>query len=262
MQIDNFPLSNRLIREVHGLLLKSGRGNRKSPGEFRRSQNWIGGSRPDNAHFIPPPAHRVEDCMSDLEKFIHSENHMYSALVKTGLTHAQFETIHPFLDGNGRVGRLLIALQLYHEGLLRQPMFYISLFIDKHREQYYQLLNSIRTDGKWEEWLEFFLTAIQESSADAVATAKNLSTQFRIDEDKIRSSRKGSAVQIHHAFQRRPLLTINEICRFTGLTFPSVSNGLKMMEKLGIIHELTRRKRNRIFVYSKYLAILDSDERI
>lgn len=258
---DDFPLSNRLIKEIHEILLNSGRGSQKSPGEFRRTQNWIGGTRPDNAHFVPPPVQHVDDCMSDLEKFIHSENIAYSGLIKTALAHVQFETIHPFLDGNGRVGRLLITLQLYHEGLLSRSMLYISLYINKHRDEYYKLLNDVRTEGKWEDWLEFFLNAVLESSEHAVSVAMQLKNLFQNDELNIRNAggRKGSAVQIHQAFQKDPILTISNITQSTGLTFPAVSKGVSVLEHLGIVRELTGKQRNRVYAYSNYIAILGDD---
>lgn len=261
MRDDNFPLSNRLIKEVHKQLLQSGRGNKKTPGEFRRSQNWIGGSRPDNSHFVPPPAHIVNQCMSDLEKFIHMDNFEYSGLIKTGLTHVQFETIHPFLDGNGRVGRLLIALQLHHERLLSERMLYVSHYINQHREEYYKRLNDVRSEGRWEDWLEFFLNAVLETSSDAIFTARRLAELFQRDENTIRNSggHRGSAIQVHQAFRRLPFLTIQRIADFTGLTLPAVANGIKTLEKLNIVNEYTGKKRYRIYLYNEFLAILEGD---
>ena len=258
---DDFPLSNRLIKEMHEILLRSSRGNHKSPGKFRRTQNWIGGTRPDNAAFVPPPALFIDECMSELEKFIHTENFAYSSLIKTGLTHVQFETIHPFLDGNGRIGRLLIMLQLCHEGLLSQPVLYISLYINKHRAEYYKLLNAVRTEGRWLNWLEFYLNAVLESSEHAVSVAMQLKNLFQNDELKIRNAggRKGSAVQIHQAFQKDPVLTLSNITQSTGLTFPAVSKGVSVLENLGIVRELTGKQRNRVYAYSNYIAILGDD---
>jgi len=148
---EGFPLCNRLLREMHGILLQRGRGADRLPGEFRRSQNWVGGTRPGNAHFVPPPPARVEACMADLERFLHDESLPFSALVKAALAHVQFETIHPFLDGNGRIGRLLIAMILHHEGVLRQPLLYLSLYLKQHRAEYYRLLDATRQEGDWEE---------------------------------------------------------------------------------------------------------------
>ncbi len=261
MSVDDFPLSNRLIKELHARLLQSGRGSQKDPGQFRRSQNWIGGTHPGNAHFVPPPPHHVEECMSDLEKFIHADIPSMSGLIKTGLVHAQFETIHPFLDGNGRVGRLLIALQLQHEGLLKQPLLYISLYINKHRDRYYQLLDEVRSEGRWEGWLAFYLTAISETANDAVSVAKQLSSLFAKDQERIRKfgAHKGSALKIHRIFQSTPIQTISNIAKLTGLTYPAVANGVKLLEKSTIVKELTGKQRYRIYAYSDNIALLSDD---
>ena len=159
---DGFPLSNRLMREMHQVLLARGRGSEKAPGEFRRTQNWVGGTRPGNAHFVPPPPSHVEDCMAALERFIHDEHTPYPTLVKAALAHVQFETIHPFLDGNGRIGRLLIAFTLHHGGVLSRPLLYLSLYFKQHRPEYYRLLDLVRTEGDWEAWLDFFLEGLED----------------------------------------------------------------------------------------------------
>ena len=169
-----FPLSNRLIREIHGVLLARGRGSTKDPGEFRRSQNWIGGSRPGNAVFVPPPHTTVSECMGALERFLHTENDGLPVLVRAGLAHVQFETIHPFLDGNGRVGRLLITFLLCHAAMLREPLLYLSLHLKQHRADYYNLLDEVRRTGDWEAWLAFFLDGIRQTSEGAVQTAHRL----------------------------------------------------------------------------------------
>ncbi len=258
---DNFPLSNRLVKEIHAMLLRSGSGSQKAPGEFRRSQNWIGGTRPGNANYVPPPPQHVEQCMSDLEKFIHAKDRSISGLIKAGLIHAQFETIHPFLDGNGRVGRLLISLQLLHEGLLNQPMLYISVYINKHRDEYYRRLNDVRVSGNWESWLEYFLKAVVETAKDAVLTARQTSSQFIHDQEKIREAggHRGSAFQVHSAFQVTPFQTTSSIGKFTGLTPPAVLNGVKFLEQLQIVKEITGKRRYRNYVYSDYLSILSDD---
>jgi len=170
----NFPLSLRLLREIHGILLHKGRGSGKSPGEFRRSQNWIGGTRPGNASFIPPPPDQLISCLGELEKFLHLPPQKMPVLIKAALTHIQFETIHPFLDGNGRLGRLLIAFLLCAQGTLSEPLLYLSLYFKTHRQQYYDLLQKVRIDGDWEAWLAFFLSGVRETSEQAVATAKSL----------------------------------------------------------------------------------------
>nr|HDM58839.1 Fic family protein [Bacillota bacterium] len=253
-----FPLSNRLIREMHAILLSRGRGSEKLPGEFRRSQNWIGGTRPGNAHFVPPPPQHVEDCMAALERFLHDEDLPYPALIKAALAHVQFETIHPFLDGNGRIGRLLIAFILHHEGVLKRPLLYLSLFLKQHRDEYYRLLDLVRLEGDWEAWIDFFLEGVEQTAANAVETAQRLVALFKEDEGRIQSLRRAAstAFRVFQCLCRRPILTLSEICRETELTFPAVSRAMGNLEKLKIVSELTGRRRNRVFVYDRYLRIL------
>lgn len=178
---DDFPLSNRLIREIHGVLLSRGRGADKSPGEFRRSQNWLGGTRPGTAAFVPPPHRAVPDCMGALERFLHAERDGLPVLVRAGLAHVQFETIHPFLDGNGRVGRLLITFLLCHARVLQEPLLYLSLYFKQHRATYYELLDRVRRDGDWEAWIAFFLEGVRKTAESAVATAQQLAKIFSAD---------------------------------------------------------------------------------
>ena len=196
-----FPISNRLLCEVHGVLLSKGRGADKQPGEFRRSQNWIGGTRPGNASFVPPPPQRVADCMAELERFIHDQPERTSSLLKAALAHVQFETIHPFLDGNGRVGRLLITLLLCVEGILREPLLYLSLYLKEHRQQYYELLDVVRRDGDWERWLAFFAEAVAHTATGAVETARELAELFRKDREKLAELGRSanSAIRVHYA---------------------------------------------------------------
>lgn len=255
---EGFPLSNRLIREMHAKLLSSGRGSERSPGEFRRSQNWIGGARPGTAHFVPPPPCFVGDCMTQLERFIHDEHTPYPTLVKAALAHVQFETIHPFLDGNGRIGRLLIALLLHHGGVLTRPLLYLSLYFKKNRDEYYRLLDLVRSDGDWEAWLDFFLEGVEQTADGAVNTARRLVTLFKEDEERIRGLGRAAmtAAVVFGAFRSRPLLTINEVCKRSGATFPSASKAIDNLVKLGIVREITGRHRNRIFSYDRYLTIL------
>lgn len=252
-----FPLSNRLIREIHEVLLSRGRGSGKEPGHFRRSQNWIGGSRPGNAAFLPPPHTAVENCMADLEQFLNSET--LPVLTRAGLAHVQFETIHPFLDGNGRVGRLLVTLLLCHAGVLRSPLLYLSLYLKERREHYYSLLGQVRTDGDWEEWLRFFLQGVRETAEGAVATAERLAGMFFSDRERLGllGRRSGSALRVHAAMERRPILSIPEIARMSGLSFPAVSSGMELLVDQGIARELTGKRRNRLFVYVDYLAALN-----
>ena len=258
---EGFPLSNRLIREIHGVLLSKGRGVEKQPGEFRRSQNWIGGTRPGTAAFVPPPPDRVADCMGDLEKFLHDQTERTPTLVKAALAHVQFETIHPFLDGNGRVGRLLIALILCVEGVLQQPLLYLSLYLKEHRQQYYELLDMVRQEGDWERWLLFFAEAVKTTAVGSVETARALSELFRTDRERIGALGRGagSALRVHHELQRRPLATVGWLCGATSLTAPTVGKTLEALVKLGVVREVTGRKRGRVFVYSRYLALLGEE---
>ncbi|MBI2227520.1 MAG: Fic family protein [Deltaproteobacteria bacterium] len=255
---EGFPLSNRLICEVHARLLSRGRGSEKLPGEFRRSQNWIGGSRPGNAHFVPPPANAVEECMSRLERFFHDQASGMPVLVKAALAHVQFETIHPFLDGNGRVGRLLIPLLLCQAGTLSQPLLYLSLYFKQNREEYYRLLDQVRTEGDWEAWLDFFLTGVQTTATGAVATAKRLVELFNADAGRLQGSGRaaGSALRVHAAMRERPLVSLGEVCRRTDLSFPAATTGMNVLLKLDVVRELTGKRRNRLFAYDRYLQIL------
>lgn len=255
---EGFPLSHRLLREMHAALLARGRGADKQPGEFRQSQNWIGGTRPGNAHFVPPPPQRVEDCMAALERFLHDQSLPFSTLIKAALAHVQFETIHPFLDGNGRVGRLLIALLLHHEGVLRQPLLYLSLYLKQHRAEYYRLLDAVRHDGDWEAWLDFFLEGVLVIATGAVDTAHRLLALFREDAELVRARGRAVANTLHvlDALRERPAATINDLATRTGVTFPTAARAIAALESLGIVREITGRERNRVFAYSRYLAIL------
>lgn len=253
-----FPLSNRLIREIHGVLLSRGRGSGRSPGEFRRSQNWIGGTRPGNAHFVPPTHTAVEDCMAALERFLHADADGLPALIRAGLAHVQFETIHPFLDGNGRVGRLLITFLLCHAGVLREPLLYLSLHFKKHRPTYYELLDRVRRDGDWEAWLEFFLEGVRVTAEGAVTTAQRLAAIFKEDRRRIETTgrRAGSALRVHEALKAHPLLSLPAICQRTDLSFPAASSAIDLLIELGVARELTGKRRNRFFLYDQYMETL------
>jgi len=255
---EGFPLSNRLIREMHALLLKSGRGNERTPGEFRRSQNWIGGTRPGNALFVPPPPEQVEDCMAALERFLHDEGNPYPALIKAALAHVQFETIHPFLDGNGRIGRLLIAFILHHDRSLSQPLLYLSLYFKQHRSEYYRLLDAVRFDGDWEAWLDFFLEGVEQTATHAVETAKRLVALFQQGEQAIRKAKRRAAtiLQVFAVLQKRPLVNLNQMCQHTELSFPAVAKAMEELLRLGIAREITGKRRDRVFAYDDYLKIL------
>lgn len=256
---EGFPLSNRLIREIHGVLLSRGRGSTKSPGEFRRSQNWIGGTRPGNAAFVPPPHDEVPDCMSALERFLHSENDGLTVLSRAALAHVQFETIHPFLDGNGRVGRLLITMLLYHGRVLHEPLLYLSLYFKQHRNTYYDLLNSVRQTGDWEAWLDFFLEGVKLTAEAAVSTAQRLSRMFQNDRDRIESTagrRTGSALRVHNALKSKPILSLPAAARETKLSFHTADAAMDLLVSEGIAIEITGKRRGRLYAYDRYLAIL------
>lgn len=253
-----FPLSNRLLREMHGILLRSGRGAAKQPGAFRRSQNWIGGSRPGDARFVPPPPDRVEELMAGLERFLHGKPEHMPPLLKAGLAHVQFETIHPFLDGNGRVGRLLIALVLVHDGLLREPLLYLSLYFKQHRQDYYTHLNQVREQGDWEAWLRFFAEGVRETAEGAVATARRLSDQFAQDLERVHAAGRGagSAASVLTQFRERPLWTIVKLKEAIGLPVPTVTRAITALEELGMVRETTGRRRGRVYCYDACLRVL------
>lgn len=256
---EGFPLSNRLIREMHQLLLVHGRGSERSLGEFRRTQNWIGGTRPGNANFVPPPPSAVEVCMAALERFIHDEQSPYPTLIKAALAHVQFETIHPFLDGNGRIGRLLIAFILHHGGVLSNPLLYLSLYFKQHRSDYYRLLDLVRAEGDWESWLDFFLQGVEETASNAVYTAQRLAAMFKEDTVRVQSTgRAGSSpLLVFNALCERPITTINDLRKRTDLSFPTATRAVSKLMELGIAKEITGGRRNRVFSYDRYLAVLN-----
>ncbi len=261
MRDDDFPLSNRLLRELHRRLLQSGRGSEKQPGEFRRSQNWIGGRRPGVALYVPPPHDRVESCMADLERFIHATDDGLPSLIRAGLAHAQFESIHPFLDGNGRVGRMLIAFILVQSGALREPILYLSLYLKQFRSTYYDLLNQLRDDGDWESWLQFFLEGVRLTAQHGVETAQRLTRLFEDDRQQIAVSgrRANSAIRAHHEFMHRPLLSISAVRDGTNLSFSAADAAVQHLEGLGIVEEITGRRRDRRYVYADYLSTLNEE---
>ena len=253
-----FPLSLRLLREIHAVLLRSGRGHDKAPGEFRRIQVWVGGARPSRARFVPPPADQIPDCMAALEKFLHDDPVATPTLVKAALAHVQFETIHPFLDGNGRLGRLLIALLLVAEGALREPTLYLSLYFKTHRPDYYDHLQRVRTEGDWESWVGFFARGVVETADEALHTAKRILTLF--DADRRRLAELGraapSAFRVHERLQLKPITTVRDLAAALELTYPTVAAALDRMVALGIVRELTGHARNRVFAYSPYIDLL------
>ena len=256
---EGFPLSLRLIREIHETLLSNGRGSHKSPGEFRRSQNWIGGSRPGNARYVPPPPEKVMECLGALEKFLHDDPVKTPTLIKAALIHVQFESIHPFLDGNGRVGRLLITLLLCSEGAMTEPLLYLSLYLKTNREAYYDLLQRMRDTGDWEEWLRFFLEGVRETAEAGARTTRTILQLFAEDRARVETIGRGaaSALRVFGQLQSRPLLSIVKSAEELQLAAPTVATALQNLQGLGIARELTGRPRNRLFVYGRYLDILN-----
>ena len=258
---DGFPISLRLICELHEILLSKGRGSRKSPGEFRTSQNWIGGTRPGNARFVPPPSDEVMPCLDLLEKFLHDQPEKTSPLIKAALAHVQFETIHPFLDGNGRVGRLLITLLLCAEGTLRQPLLYLSLFFKRHRSIYYDLLNQIREEGDWEAWLMFFFEGVAVTGEEAFSTAMRLMEVFKADRERIAGLGRAasSALELHRHFQAHPIGSVREAMKSLRLSIPTLHAAAKHLVRLGILRELPTRGKTHLFAYGSYLDILNEE---
>jgi Fic family protein len=255
-----FPLSMRLLREIHGVLMSGGRGSEQAPGEFRRSQNWIGGSRPGNAVFVPPPAELVLDLMSDLERFLHDQPTRTPTLVKAALAHVQFETIHPFLDGNGRLGRLLITLLLCENGVLQQPILYLSLYLKAHRQTYYDLLQRVRLEGVWEVWLEFFLEGVLETATQAVTTSRAILELLEADRRQLEGLNRASSValRVHKHLQRKLYASAPQLVTVLGISLPTALSALEKLEGLGIVQETTGKARDRIWVYGKYLALLET----
>ncbi|MBF0110579.1 MAG: Fic family protein [Magnetococcales bacterium] len=256
---EGFPLSLRLIREIHGVLLAKGRGRHQTPGVFRRTQNWVGGSRPGNAAFVPPPPEQVMEAMGKLELFLHDQPEPTPVLLKAALVHVQFETIHPFLDGNGRLGRLLMTLLLCEQKVLRQPMLYLSLYFKTHRRYYYELLNNVRHTGDWEAWLDFFAEAVIVTATQAVDAAKLLVALIEKDRARIAGMGRAAAssMQIHRAMTEHPIATSGWLSEKTGLAPATVNKSLERLELLGIVVKLTRKQRNRVFSYTQYIEILN-----
>ncbi len=256
---EGFPLSLRLIKEMHRVFLSKGRGSDQTPGEFRRSQNWIGGTRPGNAAFVPPPAEEVQACMGKIEFFLHDQPEPTPALLKAALTHVQFETIHPFLDGNGRLGRLLITLLLCEQKILQEPLLYLSLYFKTHRQYYYELLNNVRLTGDWEAWLHFIAEAVVATATQAVDTSRQLIDLANEDRDRISGLGRAavSTLQVHRAMVERPITDSAWLVKKTGITPATINKCLRHLERLEIVKELTSRKRNRVFSYAGYLEILN-----
>ena len=258
-RLESLPLSLRLIREMHARLLDSGRGATKDPGEFRRSQNWIGGTRPGNALYVPPPVDLLGQCLAELEVFIHEDASGLPPLIKAGLIHVQFESIHPFLDGNGRIGRLLVTLYLCVFDGMEHPLLYLSLYLKENRSTYYRLLQEVRENGAWEAWLEFFLEGVTETANRAFDAARAIVALFETDRNRIAvgGASAHSALRIHELLQRSPFATAGQLAERTGLTPPTVNAALRELERLDVVREITGRRRGRVFAYQGYVDILN-----
>lgn len=255
---EGFPFSARLIREMHKILLRGGRGANKSPGEFRTSQNWIGGTRPSKARFVPPPPQMVAGLIGDLEKFVHDEEQSLPILIKAALVHVQFETIHPFLDGNGRLGRLLITLMLCADGILSQPLLYLSLYFKEHRALYYDMLQDVRLKGDWERWCEFFLEGVAQMATQASHDARAIIDVLERDRARIAQIGRAakSALKIHAYLHKKPYLAITKAAAELGISVPTTISTVEKLAEMGILREMTGKSRNRIFAYDAYLNIL------
>lgn len=258
---EGFPLCLRLIKEIHKILLSRGRGNIKQPGEFRRSQNWIGGTRPGNAKFVPPPPEKLNDLLGDLEKFLHDNNNFLPTLIKAALVHVQFETIHPFLDGNGRLGRLLITFILYVDGLLNKPLLYLSLYFKIHRQEYYDYLQSVRKTGDWEAWITFFLEGVVETANQAIETAKKVRLQISEDRKKIENLGRSasSALIVHYYLEKHPITDIAKISQHCHMTIPTATKSIRHLEALNIVKEITGKERHKVYAYKNYLDLLNDN---
>ncbi|MDB5972592.1 MAG: cell filamentation protein Fic [Hydrocarboniphaga sp.] len=258
-RLASLPLSLRLLREIHAQLLASGRGATKMPGEFRRSQNWLGGSRPGNASFVPPPPENLMDCLGALESFLHDGS--TPPLIRAALAHVQFETIHPFLDGNGRLGRLLIALMLVEAKVLQYPLLYLSLHFKSNRSEYYERLSRVRTHGDWEGWLAYFLRGVIHTAGETIDTTRQILALFDRDRARIATVGRlsGTALRLHEHLRARPVTTVALAAASTKVNRTSIVTALAKLTELGIVRELTGNRRNRLFAYDTYLALLSRD---
>lgn len=256
---EGFPISLRLIREMHAILLSDGRGSNKQPGEFRTSQNWIGGTRPGNATFVPPPPERLIDCLDAFEKYLHLENRTYTSLIDAGLIHVQFETIHPFLDGNGRIGRLLITFFLMMMGDLRQPHLYLSLFFKNNRNEYYTRLSAVRTAGDWEGWLNFFLQGVAETSHQVIATSQLISDLFKVNREKISVLKrsKETAHNAHNHLEKFAISNATKMASILGVSVPTARLALNNLKELGIVTEISGSNKERLYIYTALINILE-----
>lgn len=258
---EGFPLSLRLIREMHEILLSKGRGSNKQPGRFRTSQNWIGGTRPGNAVFVPPPAERLMECLSNFEKYLHLEERTYASLIDAGLIHVQFETIHPFLDGNGRIGRLLITFFLIMMGDIREPNLYLSLFFKNNRNTYYEKLGAVRTTGDWEGWLEFFLTGVIETANQVINTSQSISNLFKENKQKIDSLKRArvSAHKVHALLQQKAIINVINTAKTVDISIPTARTTLNNLKTLGIVEDARGSGKQRIYIYKGLIDLLEKN---
>ncbi len=255
---NGFPLSTRLVRESHAILLRGGRGANKMPGAFRRTQNWIGGAKPGRAKFVPPPPDKVTDLVANLETFIHGGT-AFPVLIRAALLHVQFESIHPFLDGNGRLGRLLIVLLLCAEGLLDEPLLFLSLYFKTHREVYYEALQAVRKEGDWEGWCEFFLDGVTETAKQGVEEGKRILKLVSKDRARLEGLNRAAptALRIHTYMLKSPYLSLTRAAKKLKISAPAITNAVMKMVELGVLKEMTGRKRGRVFAYEAYRALLN-----
>lgn len=254
------PISMRLLNQIHARLMNGVRGADKNPGEIRQSQNWIGGTRPGNARFVPPPPHELAKLLTSFEKYIHSDCELPS-IIKAGLVHVQFETIHPYLDGNGRIGRLLISILLEHWKLLPYPLLYLSLFFKRHRTEYYDRLSAVRTKGDWEGWVAYFLEAVTTISLEATACARSLFALVNNDRSKLISSENSTimAIRLFELLPDHPILTTSKTMKLMKTTRPTVNSSISTLINAGILQELTGKKRDREYGYMAYLELLKEE---
>jgi len=259
---EGHPITIRLVRELHQALMTHGRGADKSPGDFRQNQVWLGAHRPDEAVFVPPPANRIAECWTEFERFINDLPETTEPVIKAALAHVQFETIHPFMDGNGRLGRLLIPLILVQANILKEPLLYLSVFFKKHRQTYYDRLQQVRLTGDWESWVRFFADAVAATANQAVQTAQQLNELLQRDKARLLQLGRlaGSATQILEALFRNPVINITTLRQHTGITPATIGKALDAMEQqLGMVREVTGQKRNRIYGYTEYITILNQE---
>jgi len=254
------PISMRLLNRAHGILLKGARGSGRSPGKVRRSQNWIGGTRPGNAVFVPPPPHKLADLLTQIEGYIHADDDL-APLVRAGLLHVQFETVHPYLDGNGRIGRLLVTVLLLHWGLLSRPLLYLSLFLKRHQTEYYRRLGAVRTDGDFEGWLEFFLEGVAVVADEATSTIRGIFELVTTDRSKVLEHRSTtvSAARLFELLPDHPVVTLARAVKMLETTKPTANKAIKALVDAGVLVETTGRRRDRAYHYGSYLDLLRAE---